>query len=397
MNFFKKKLKNGITVIFEKRQLPIVALSITNKFGAAFEESKIKGISHFIEHLLFTGTKTRSSSEISREIEKKGGILNAFTAQEATSFWFKLPSEHILSGLNILIDMLLNPLFSPEKFEKEKKVILEEIKMYHDAPQWDIFNKIETNLYESPFGEGIIGNENTISSISREFVVKYYNANYFPSNFIVTIVGNADFDFICNYLEEKISPIKKKDIKREKIIKINKESFEEREGIDQAHFVFAIHAPIPSEENFFALEILDAYLANWMSSKLFLTIREEKGLAYSVKSSINAEKSYSYYSIYVGTMKEKIDEVKKLILEGFESAANMSEKDFKEAKERVIGLRRISKEESVNVMNDLMSYELAERVEDYYNEETKINAVKLEDVKNLARIKKFSTAAIVPK
>ena len=116
-------------VIFEKRELPVVSFAISNRFGALFEESKIKGISHFIEHLVFTGTKTRTHEDISREIEKKGGILNAFTANEVTSFYFKLPSKHLFSGLDILTDMLNNPVFEKEKFEKEKKVILEEIKM----------------------------------------------------------------------------------------------------------------------------------------------------------------------------------------------------------------------------------------------------------------------------
>src|SRR3989344_7533433 len=123
MNFLRKKLKNGITVVMEKRELDVVSFSVTNRFGAANEESKNKGVAHFIEHLLFTGTKTRSHEDISREIEKKGGILNAFTNNEVTSFWFKLPSKHVFSGLDILIDMLNNPIFEKEKFEKEKRVI----------------------------------------------------------------------------------------------------------------------------------------------------------------------------------------------------------------------------------------------------------------------------------
>jgi len=111
----RRKLTNGINVIMEKRNLGIVSFCIANKFGAIFEDDKIKGISHFIEHLVFTGTKTRSHEDISREIEKKGGILNAFTANEVTSFYFKLPSEHLFSGLNILSDMLNNPVFEREE------------------------------------------------------------------------------------------------------------------------------------------------------------------------------------------------------------------------------------------------------------------------------------------
>src|SRR3989344_6123177 len=128
MKFLRKKLKNGITVMMEKRDLPVISVSISNPFGGANETSEIKGIADFIEHLVFTGTKTRTHEDISREIEKKGGILNAFTANEVTSFWFKLPSEHIFSGLLILADLLHNPIFEKTKFENEKRVILEEIK-----------------------------------------------------------------------------------------------------------------------------------------------------------------------------------------------------------------------------------------------------------------------------
>ena len=167
MKFQKRILKNGMIVLHESRELPVVSLSITNKFGAVYEESKIKGIAHVIEHLVFTGTKTRTHEDISREIEKKGGILNAFTSHDVTSFWFKLPSEHVFSGLDILTDILNNPTFNEKKFEKEKKVIVEEIKMYHDIPQRDIHDKIESCLYDKPFGESIIGSKETVMSLKR--------------------------------------------------------------------------------------------------------------------------------------------------------------------------------------------------------------------------------------
>ena len=167
MKLYKKKLKNGITLIGEKRELPVVAVGIANKFGGAFEEEKIKGIAHVMEHLLFTGTKTRTHEDISREIEKKGGILNAFTANELTNFWFKLPSEHLFAGLDILTDMLNNPIFDEKKFEKEKKVILEEIKMYHDSPDKDVYRLIEEALYEKPLGIGIIGTKESVSGLKE--------------------------------------------------------------------------------------------------------------------------------------------------------------------------------------------------------------------------------------
>jgi len=396
MEFFRKKLSNGMVVLMEKRDVPVVSFSITNRLGAAFEESEIKGISHFVEHLVFTGTKTRTHEDISREVEKKGGMLNAFTSHEATSFLFKLPAEHLFSGIDIISDMLLNPLFDEKKFEKEKKVILEEIKVYRDNPMTYVQEQIEKNLYERPFGELVIGNNKTISSLKRDFVFDYFKENYSPENYIVTIVGNADFEKICNYLENLF----KKGGKTPKILEIkkkNEESFEERAGIDQAHVVFAFHAPLQGTKEFHALEVLDAYLANGMSSRLFLKIREEKGLAYTVRGSLNAEKSYSFYSVYVGTTKEAIPEVKKIILEELKKVKEMTEKDLREAKERVIGLKKVGAEESLNVMNELVFAELVGSAEDYYKYEEKINEVGLDDVKKFADIKDFSFAVVAPK
>jgi len=377
MNLLRKKLKNGMTVIMEKRELPVVSLAITNKFGAGYEERNIKGISHFIEHLVFTGTKTRTHEDISREIEKKGGILNAFTANQITSFWFKLPSEHIFSGLEIITDILKNPLFDREKFEKEKKVILEEIKMYHDDPAKNVHDKIAENLYESPFGESIAGDKESVSGLDRESVYRYYKERYKSGNYIAVIVGDADFDKLCEYLEKSFRS----------------------EKYALPHFVMGMHAPLMGSKEHYALEILDNYMANGMSSKLFLKIREEKGLAYTIQGSINAEKDYSYYTIYLGTIKEALPEIKKIIIKEFEEAGNMREKEFEESKERAIGLHKISKEESIRVMTELLFSEISIGAEEYYKYEENIRNVKIEDVRKLAvkLIKQYSTAAIVPK
>ncbi|MCA9485367.1 MAG: insulinase family protein [Nanoarchaeota archaeon] len=399
MKFQKKRLKNGMTVLFEKRDLPLVSLSISNPFGGAYEKSGEKGIAHLIEHLVFTGTKTRSHEDISREIEKKGGILNAFTAQDLTSFWFKLPSEHVFSGLDILIDILENPKFDEVKFEKEKKVVIEEIKMYHDNPIRRVNEMIEENLYKKPFGEGIAGSAKTVSNLKHDFVVDYFKKMYNPRNYIVTVVGNVDFVKICNYLEKSFRSVNGKNNVR-KIVKQNKESVEKRQGIDQAQLVVAFHAPLMSDKKYYDLQILDAYLAHGMSSKLFLEIREKRGLAYTVRGSINTEENYSYYSIYVGTTKEAVKEVKKLILEGLQKVSEMTENDLKESKDMLAGLYKVHSEESVDVMNGLVYYELVTRAEEFYEFEKRIRKVKLEDVKKLAKgfLKQgYASAMVLPK
>jgi len=398
VEFFKRKLKNGMTVLFEKRGLPLVSFSITNRFGGAFEKSEVKGIAHFIEHLVFTGTKTRTHEDISREIEKKGGILNAFTAQEVTSFYFKLSSEHLFSGLDILIDILKNPRFDKEKFEKEKKVILEEIKMYKDDPQKHVFELIERAMFEKPFGEGIIGSEETIKKMDRNFVYEYFRKNYSPENYIITVVGDCDLDKVCSHLEKNFDKIGGR-YENEKIVKKNGEIIEERAGIDQVNFIFAVHAPLAGSKEYYMLNVLDAYLADGMSSRLFLEIREKRGLVYSIKSSIIAEKGYSYYLIYAGTTRESVNDVRKIILEEFSKISEMKEKDLKEAKERVIGLKKVESEESSGVMNTLLFCELSAGAEEYYKYDDKIRDVKLEDVKKLAKelVKEYSVAMVLPK
>jgi predicted Zn-dependent peptidase len=399
-NFQKKKLSNGITIIHEKRDLPLVSFGIANPFAGSHETADIKGIAHLIEHLVFTGTETRSHEDISREIEKKGGILNAFTANDVTAFWFKLPSEHLFKGIDILSDMLKNPTFEQEKFEKEKRVVLEEIKMYHDNPQRHVMEKLEENLYEKPFGLGITGTKESVSSLKREFVKSFFHEKYSPENFFVIIVGDADFNKVCEYFEKEFKP-QNKTYKALDIKKRNSNSIEERSHMDQAHLALGFHAPMPSDKDFYVLDVLDAYLANGMSSKLFLEIREKRGLAYTVRSSLDYEKNYSYYSIYVGTTKKAIEEVKSLILKGFENASlEMTEKDLMEAKERLIGLKKVSTEEGINVLNGLIFSEISTgNAENYYKYEENINSVTLDEVKNMAKTLpiKYSSAAIVPK
>jgi predicted Zn-dependent peptidase len=400
MKFQKKRLKNGMVVLFEKRNLPLVSISISNPFGGAYEGSSEKGVAHLIEHLVFTGTKTRTHEDISREIERKGGILNAFTAQDVTSFWFKLPSEHVFSGLDILSDIMQNPIFDRKKFEKEKRVVIEEIKMYHDNPIRRVHEMIEENMFARPFGEGIAGSVESVAKLDRNFVVDLFRKSYNPENFIVTVVGNVDFKKVCDYLEKNFKPRDFGENEIKEVVKQNKESVEYRAAIDQAQLVVGWHAPGMREKNYYDLLVLNSYLAQGMSSKLFLEIREKRGLAYTVHGSVNTEKHYSYYSIYVGTTKQAVPIVRKLILKGLKDVEKMNVSDLKDAKEMLIGLHKVKAEESSDVMNELMYCELVSKAEDYYDFERRIKKVGLADVKKIARDllkQKASVAMVLPK
>ncbi len=393
--FYRKKLGNGLTVLFEKRQLPVVTVSTTCKYGSEFETSALKGVSHFIEHLVFKGTKNRTVNEISGEIEKKGGIINAFTSEEITCYWNKLPSRHLATGIDISSDLALNPLFDKEALERERKVILEEIKMYNDNPQVYVKEKIKDFLYEKPFGMFGAGTLQTMAKMSRQNVLDIYNSAYSTNNMILAVVGKADFEEICG-IAEKIFPKTEKRYQEKKPAMRNFEIIEKRKGVEQANLVFGYHVPTLKEKERYSAEVLDVILAGGMSSRLFREIREKRGLAYAVKGILQQDKNYGYEMIYIGTVKEKVRQVKELILKEIKKIQKLGKSEFEEAKEELIGGREVESESSEQVMTDLISEENAGNAEEYYKYEGRINSVKLEGVKKLAKLKGYSFIALVP-
>ena len=151
-NFQKKVLKNGMTILFEKRDLPVISMAFAVRNGGINEFKEEKGISHFIEHMLYKGTSKRNPKQIAEKIERNGGELNGFTSETTTAFWCKMPSDKLKVALDVLSDMVKNPLFDEKELEKERKVIFEEIKMYKDTPRLCVFNEIQKQLYDAPFG-----------------------------------------------------------------------------------------------------------------------------------------------------------------------------------------------------------------------------------------------------
>jgi len=394
-NFYRKKLSNGLTVLFEERKLPVAISSVSVKTGAEYEQERTKGVSHFIEHLVFKGTKNRKQQEISGEIEKKGGVLNAFTSEEVTCFWNKLPSRHFSLGIDIASDLASNPLFDSEELEKERKVILEEIKMYHDNPQYYVIKKIKSLLFEKPFGMDISGTMKTVSGISREDVLKYYGDSYFTGNMILTVVGKADFEEICK-LGEKIFPKKIKKVQEIIPIKKNQQLIEKRKGLDQTHLVLGFHVPGMRDKKRYVAEILNVILTEGMSSRLFQEIREKRGLAYAVKGILQQDRNYGNELIYVGTTKENVGKVKEIILKEIKKLQKLEKREFEEVKEQLIGLRNVGSEDSEEVMTQLIYEENAGNAEEYYKYEERINGLNAEDIRDLARTNNYSFIALIP-
>ena len=397
-NFHKKILKNGMTILFEKRNLPIVSVAFAVKTGGIHEPKEKKGISHFIEHMLYKGTPTRDSKKIAAEIEKNGGVLNGFTDETITAYWCKMPSKHINVALEVLSDMVKNPIFDEKEFEKEKKVIFEEIKMRKDNPGIHVLDEIQRMLYNEPFGNPLIGTYETMNSITREEMLKRFKEIYQPNNMILCVVGDANFEEILNFAEKNFGNLKGK-IPDVNVKEKNDSKIEKRKGVDQANMVFAFHSPKYDDKKSFAADVLISLMAGGMSSRLFSEIREKRNLAYAVKGDNTINKDYSFSFIKVGTTKEKMDEVKKLILEEFEKVAKeLDENELKETKEQIIGNCQIEMEDSQEQMVSLLSFEINGKAEDFYEYEKNIMNVKLQDVKELAKkaLEKHSVFALVP-
>jgi predicted Zn-dependent peptidase len=399
MKLKRKVLNNGMTILFEKREIPVVSVAFAIRAGGINEDPKEKGISHFIEHMLYKGTPKRNSKQIAEQIENNGGELNGFTSEEVTAFWCKMPSKHINIALEVLADIIKNPLFDKKEFEKERKVIFEEIKMYHDNPALYVFYEIQELLYDGTMKINLAGTVETINSITREKIVKKFKELYQPNNMVFCVVGDADFDELVEFAEKNFGN-QKAYVPKVKFNLINESKTEERKGVDQANLIFAYHVPLSNDTKNYAAIVLNSLMAGGMSSRLFDEIREKRNLAYVIKGDTNINKNFAYNIIYVGTMRNNVDKVKKLILEEFEKVSKEIEsKEIEKIKEKLIGNYQISMEDSEEQMTNLLSSEIQGNAEDFYKFEENISKVKLEDVKELAKkaTKKFSFFALVPK
>lgn len=395
-DFKRKVLKNGLTVLFEKRDIPVVSVAIAVRNGGINESSDEKGISHYIEHMLYKGTKKRTAMQIKSEIERNGGELNGFTDENITAYWAKMPSKKVNVALDVLSDMVKNPAFDKKEMEKERKVIFEEMKMRKDNPRVYVFDKIQSFLYKEPLGIDLIGTEKTMNFIDRKKILSKFKEVYAPNNMVLVVVGDADFSNVVKYAEKTFGNEKGK--VPEHPIKLKNESkLEKRKGVDQANLVLAFHSPLANDKMSYASKVLMTLMAGGMSSRLFEEIRDKRNLAYAVKGDTNTSRDYSYNFIYVGTTKDKVEEVKKLILEEFKKVArDLTKKELDEVKEQLIGNYQISMEDSQSQMVNLLGHEMDGDAKEFYDFEKHIKTVKLNDVKKLAKIKDYSFFALVP-
>jgi len=315
-----------------------------------------------------------------------------------TAFWCKMPSQHIQIALDVLTDMMKNPLFDEKELEKERKVIFEEIRMYKDNPRMHVFDEIQKALYDGTMDISLSGNDETMNSINREKMVAKFKEVYTPNNMILAVVGNANFEELCAFAEKNFEN-NNKEIKTQEFGLKNESRVEERTGIDQANLVFAFHVPLCDDKKSYAAKVLSVLMCEGMSSRLFAEIREKRNLAYAVKGGAEVNKDFAYNFIYVGTEKQNVEKVKELILNEFEKVVNeLEEKEVQEIKDQMISNYHISMEESQMQMVNLLYSEVHGDAKNFYEYEKNISEVKLEDVRELAaKVKEgYSFFALVP-
>jgi len=400
LQFQKTKLQNGLTVLFEKRDVPVTTVMLAAKYGAAYESVGEKGMAHFIEHLCFKGTERRNVKQIAEEVERVGGDLNAFTHEEVTAYHVKLPSEHLGVAMDVIFDVFFNASFPEDEVAKEANVICEEIKMYRDSPRMHVIMKIKEGLYGEPFGLSIAGSAKNVRGMSREDLFKKHREVYVPGNSVLCVVGNNDFDEVVRIASQFEFGVGSLEIgvdgKVPKIPSRSLKKVEKRAGVEQTNLAIGFHFPFSGERGRYAAEVFSTILGQGMSSKLFSEVREKRGLVYGVKTDLDLGSNYGYMIIWAGTDSEKEKEVIDICLEEFRKMGSIGEAELKEAKVQVVGNRHVESEGSNETAVNLILEEISGDAKDYYDFEKKIKGVKLEDIKRLAMISEYASFSLGP-
>lgn len=306
-----KKLNCGTTVIMEKSErVQSAALGIWVRAGASDEWDEVSGVSHFIEHMMFKGTKNRTAKQIAEDVDKIGGVFNAFTGKEATCYYIKTLSSNICRGAEILLDMLTGSKFDQEEMDRERQVICEEIKMVKDTPDDDVYDTIsELVAGGNPLGRSILGTPESLAGIDRSRLVDYRDQMYARDSIVVAVAGNFDEEAIEAIFEDRLTSLRDKKPKKEIQLKPYQQSFNVKvRDIEQTHICLATPGVALDDPRYYAFVLLNSIFGGSMSSRLFQNIREQKGLAYSV-CSMNLFSSYwGFFSIYAGVSPEKAEE-----------------------------------------------------------------------------------------
>jgi predicted Zn-dependent peptidase len=321
------------------------------------------GLSHFIEHMVFKGTKNRSAEDIAKSVDSVGGGLDAFTSKELVSFNTKVLDEHLPYAFDVLSDLVLNPLFREEDIEKEKGVILEEIKMEADQPEFVLHEAFIGNFWKGHgLGRPILGTKETVKKFTQEMLFDYYNRVYSPENITITAAGNLEHEEIVRLVESRFAGLSPR---QELTLGPPPEThapiiLKKKESLEQVHIAMGVPSYPLAHACRFPLYVLNTVLGGGMSSRLFQDIREKQGLAYAVYSELNLFSDTGCFTVYAGTAIETAKKVIDSVVGEFRRLKEelISVDELRRAKDHLKGSLMLSLESTSSRMSNLARQEL---------------------------------------
>ena len=395
MHYEKIVLPNGLRVILAPmKEAETVTVLITTATGSRYETKKEGGLSHFLEHMFFKGTKKRPTAlSISEELDAVGGEYNAFTSKDRTAYYAKVDKKHAEMALDIVSDIFLNSTLPAEEIDRERGPILQELNMYEDTPVRHVGDVFEMLLYgEHPLGRDIIGTRENIKSFKRSEFIRYLNRAYVASNVVVGIAGNFDATWAKEIIERSFADMRTgKNPERKKITEKQKAPavLLQSKKTDQTHFILGVRTFDFFHADRYTLAVLSTILGGGMSSRLFMAVRERRGLAYSVHTGTDAYHDAGYLSTQCGVEHGNLEKTIAVILEEYKRIATevVPEKELLKAKEHIKGSMAMHLESSDDIVGYLVDQEVLKgEIVLPENRYAKIDAVTSADVRRVAEM-----------
>ena len=389
----KIKTDTGIEVIFDKLEsISTCSVGVFVKTGSRDESDTEEGISHVLEHMIFKGTPTRSYFEISEEIDYLGANVNAHTTKEETVFYINALTQFLGKSVDILFDIVTNSTIDEKELEKEKDVIVEEIKMYKDSPDDLVFETNYADCINGQYGKPIIGTEESVKGFTAKEIRKYYRERYTKDNILVVVSGNFDKDEIIQKINEYFGKLADTKVdRREKIdFSFNAGKKTVSKDINQVNICISHKSEDYNSEKKVYTDILSNIIGGSMSSRLFQEIREKNGLAYSVYTYNQYYLSGGLTSTYIGTNLESYEKAIEITLLEFKKLREngVTEEELQKSKNKYISRISFAMENPRSRMGILGNYYIRKNeILDTEKLKNEVNTVRLEDVNNFARMK----------
>ncbi len=389
----RSQLKNNLRIISHlMKDRNSVAVGVWAGVGGRYEALRVKGAAHFLEHIVFKGTKNYACEEIKQQIEGVGGALNAFTSEECTCYFAKVPSKHAETTFDILSDMILQPLITKKDVDKERGVILEEIKMYNDLPQHLVADFLDELLWAShPLGQNIAGTLDSVGKMSYEDLRQFHRFFYVPSNIVVSACGDLSHKTLVSLTQKKFARLTAK----QEIVCLPASNEQQkpkvkfhRKPIEQMHLALGALGFHREHPDRYALGVLNVILGGNMSSRLFNEVREKRGLAYSISSGMKLFKDTGAFIVRGGVHNEKVVEAVDVIVKELLKITQrpVSSDELRRAKDYLIGQTLLSLEDTAEHMFWVGEAVVAtNRVETFKDVIKKVEHVSVADVKRVAQ------------